>query len=430
MSELVVPAVVASNDYDIIISGGGLVGASLAIALADLPLRIALVEAVLPDDAENSSFDERSIALSRSSKSILNALDLWPDIDTTAWPIDEIHVSEKGRFGSTVINADEQGIDHLGHVIKSRILGGSLWHRLSECSAIDVFCPARVGSVAVTSTGVAVDVEQEVPVSISCTLLVVADGARSAAREQLGVAAQHKSYGQSAIIGNVSIDLRHAGNVAYERFTSAGPLALLPGADGVYTFVLTRNTDDVDATLALSDDDMRDLLQELFGYRVGVFRNLGRRFAYPLYLSTAESLTAERTIIIGNAAHGLHPVAGQGFNLGLRDAAALAELIANAIASAAAGVSPADQLNAELEGIQSAYCEWRQADQRNVVSFTDGLIELFGKPGGAVSIARGLSLLGFDLLPAAKRGLARYAMGQGGRLSRLARGIRTSGSES
>jgi 2-octaprenyl-6-methoxyphenol hydroxylase len=259
---------------------------------------------------------------------------------------------------------------------------------------------------------------------------VVADGARSAAREQLGVAAQHKSYGQSAIIGNVSIDLCHAGNVAYERFTSAGPLALLPGADGVYTFVLTRNTDDVDATLALSDDAMRGLLQELFGYRVGVFRNLGRRFAYPLYLSTAESLTAERTIIVGNAAHGLHPVAGQGFNLGLRDAAALAELIANAIASVAAGVSPADQLNAELEGIQSAYCEWRQADQRNVVSFTDGLIELFGKPGGAVSIARGLSLLGFDLLPAAKRGLARYAMGQGGRLTRLARGIRTSGSES
>ena len=430
MSELVAPAVVASNDYDIIISGGGLVGASLAIALADLPLRIALVEAVLPDDAENSSFDERSIALSRSSKSILNALDLWPDIDATAWPIDEIHVSEKGRFGSAVINADEQGIDHLGHVIKSRILGGSLWHRLSECSAIDVFCPARVGSVAVTSTGVAVDVEQEVPVSISSTLLVVADGARSAVREQLGVAAQHKSYGQSAIIGNVSIDLRHAGNVAYERFTSAGPLALLPGADGVYTFVLTRNTDDVDATLALSDDAMRGLLQELFGYRVGVFRNLGRRFAYPLYLSTAESLTAERTIIVGNAAHGLHPVAGQGFNLGLRDAAALAELIANAIASVAAGVSPADQLNAELEGIQSAYCEWRQADQRNVVSFTDGLIELFGKPGGAVSIVRGLSLLGFDLLPAAKRGLARYAMGQGGRLSRLARGIRTSGSES
>lgn len=430
MSESVAPAVVASNDYDIIISGGGLVGASLAIALADLPLRIALVEAVLPDDAENSSFDERSIALSRSSKSILNALDLWPDIDTAAWPIDEIHVSEKGRFGSAVINADEQGIDHLGHVIKSRILGGSLWHRLSECSAIDVFCPARVGSVAVTSTGVAVDVEQDVPVSISGTLLVVADGARSAAREQLGVAAQHKSYGQSAIIGNVSIDLCHAGNVAYERFTSAGPLALLPGADGVYTFVLTRNTDDVDATLALSDDAMRGLLQELFGYRVGVFRNLGRRFAYPLYLSTAESLTAERTIIVGNAAHGLHPVAGQGFNLGLRDAAALAELIANAIASVAAGVSPADQLNAELEGIQSAYCEWRQADQRNVVSFTDGLIELFGKPGGAVSIARGLSLLGFDLLPAAKRGLARYAMGQGGRLTRLARGIRTSGSES
>jgi 2-octaprenyl-6-methoxyphenol hydroxylase len=410
-------------EYDVIISGGGLVGASLAVALANLPLKIALIEAVPPEDSDSSSFDERSIALSRTSKTILTTLGLWPEIDAAAWPINHIHVSEKGRFGTAVIDAGEQGIDHLGHVVKSRVLGKILWQQLMASEAIDVYCPARAGNAALSDSGISVGLQQMSPQRIGGSLLVVADGARSALREQLGVGAEHKAYEQSAIIGNVSIDKQHFGHTAYERFTPEGPLALLPGADGVYTFVLTRKPDDVEATLALADDEFLRVLQTLFGHRVGIFRTVGQRYAYPLYLSTAAAVTSERAVIIGNAAHGLHPVAGQGFNLGLRDAAALAELIGEAVAAS----TPKDAratLSAQISHIQTEYREWRSTDQRNVVAFTDGLISLFGKPGSAFGVVRGLSLLGFDMLPLAKRSLATYAMGQGGRLSMLARGIR------
>ena len=367
--------IVHDNDYDIIISGGGLVGASLAIALADLPLKIALVEAILPDNADASSFDERSIALSRTSKTILDALGVWSGLDDQAWAIDQIHVSEKGRFGNSLLDAEEQGIDHLGHVVKSRLIGRSLWQRLSDCSAIDVFCPARVGMVTTLEAGVKVSIEGDNSCELRGSLLVVADGARSSVREQLGVAANNKSYEQAAIIGNVSVDKQYSGHVAYERFTNEGPVALLPGADGVYTFVLTRHSDEVETTMSLSDADMLALLQKIFGHRLGVFQNLGQRFSYPLYLTTTEALIADHAIIIGNAAHGLHPVAGQGFNLGLRDAATLAEVVADAIANPAEDV--ASLLQQKIPEVQKNYCEWRHNDQQNVVRFTDGLIRFF-----------------------------------------------------
>jgi len=411
-------------EYDVIISGGGLVGASLAVALAELPLKIALIEAVPPEDTDNSSFDERSIALSRTSKTILTTLGLWPEIDSAAWPIDRIHVSEKGRFGTALIDADEQGIDHLGHVVKSRLLGKILWQQLAACESIDVYCPARAEDPVITEHGVTVGLQQALPQRIGGSLLVVADGARSLLRGQLGIGAEHKAYEQSAIIGNVSIDKQHAGHTAYERFTPEGPLALLPGANGIYSFVLARKSDDIEATLALGDKEFLGVLQALFGHRVGVFRALGRRHAYPLYLSAATAVTSDRAVMIGNAAHGLHPVAGQGFNLGLRDAAALAELLSEAVNGSETGKEASAVLSAEIPRIQTEYREWRSTDQRNVVAFTDGLIGLFGRQGDAAGVARGLSLLGFDMLPLAKRSLATYAMGQSGRLSQLARGIK------
>ncbi len=420
--------IASGNNYDIIISGGGLVGASLAIALADLPLKIALVEAVLPDNAGVSSFDERSIALSRTSKTILNTLGVWSGFQDEPWAIDQIHVSEKGRFGTALLDAEEQGIDHLGHVVKSRVIGQSLWQRLSECSAIEVFCPARVATVTTEDTGVQVSIEGDDSRHIRGSLLIVADGARSSVREQLGVAADNKSYEQAAIIGNVSIDKQYAGHIAYERFTHEGPVALLPGADGVYTFVLTRHSDEVDSTMALSDSDMLTLLQQVFGHRLGVFRKLGKRFSYPLYLTTTEALTADHAIIIGNAAHGLHPVAGQGFNLGLRDAATLAEVVADAIANSEQNAAIA--LRQSIPEIQKHYSEWRRNDQQNVVRFTDGLIRFFAAPSNMVGIMRGLTLLGFDTLPTAKTSLARYAMGLGGRMTKLARGVKPESSKS
>jgi len=401
--------------YDIVICGGGLVGASLAIALGDLPIRIALVEAVLPQ-ADESSFDERSIALSRSSKAILETLGVWPDFSGDAWPIDQIHVSEKGRFGTALLDAKEQGVNHLGHVIKSRILGPALWAALEQKPSIDVYCPARVTHIEQNETGVAVQLDDAGNTILQAGLLIVADGARSAVREQLGVGVANKSYEQSAIIGNVSVDRGNAGHVAYERFTSEGPLALLPGANGVYTFVLTRETDQVESTLALDDAAMLALLQETFGYRAGVFRKIGKRYAYPLYLTEADDLVAPNAIVIGNAAHGLHPVAGQGFNLGLRDAASLAELIAEQVSQQRFGTAH--------DALQADYKAWRETDQRNVVAFTDNLIRGFGSQKPMAGTARGLGMLAFDMLPAAKRELARHTMGLSGRTTRLSRGQR------
>jgi len=406
-----------TKQYDVVISGGGLVGASLASALSDLPLKIALIEAIPPDNTAESSFDERSIALSRTSKTILSVLGVWGAVADEAWPIDEIHVSEKGRFGTALLNAEQQGVDHLGHVVKSRVLGRGLWSVLNSCSSVDVFCPARAGKITYVESGVHVELEGAETDSLNATLLVIADGARSAARDQLGVGADNKCYEQTAIIGNIEVDRRYAGHAAYERFTGNGPLAILPGADGIYTFVLTRSVDDTKPTLELNDEQMLALLQQEFGYRLGNFSRIGERFAYPLYLTTTESLTAQNAVIIGNAAHGLHPVAGQGFNLGLRDAASLAETIA-------AGLSGDAVFATVLESIQQDYASWRKNDQKNVVRFTDGLIEAFAIDAPLVGTARGLALQAFDALPAAKRGLARYAMGQGGRMSRLARGMK------
>jgi 2-octaprenyl-6-methoxyphenol hydroxylase len=219
------------------------------------------------------------------------------------------------------------------------------------------------------------------------------------------------------VVANVQIDPRRSGCVAYERFTNEGPLALLPGADGQYTVVLARHSDNVQAVLDMPDAELLALLQSLLGFRLGRLQRIGQRQAYPLYLVTAEQVIAERAVLVGNAAHGLHPVAAQGFNLGLRDVAALAETLNDELQKAAGS---ADVGSPEL---LQTYADWRQADQRKVVEFTDGLIRLFGVAGGAASALRGLSLSAFDILPPVKRELARQTMGLSGRMSRLARGL-------
>ncbi|MGI9309803.1 MAG: 2-octaprenyl-6-methoxyphenyl hydroxylase [Gammaproteobacteria bacterium] len=402
------------KSYDIIIAGGGLVGASLAVALSGTGLRVSLVEAVEPGSDEQPSFDDRTIALSRSSKTILDALGVWPAACELAHPIQQIEISERGRFGTAVIDAREQGIATLGYVIKSRELGRVLWAAVQSAANVDVICPGKITAVQ--------HGEDEVQATVSAEqfngelhgrLLAVCDGSRSAIREQLGVVADIKPYGASAIIGNVAVGGAREAGTAWERFTDEGPMAMLPGPDDRYTFVLTRRDDAVAEVLELPDAEMLQLLQQTFGFRLGRFREIGRRFSYPLHLVRAGEITAPRAAIIGNAAHGLHPVAGQGFNLGLRDVAALAEIVI--------GAAGGEGFDPGADALLQSYSDWRAPDQRNVVRFTDGLIRLFDLP--ALGGARGLGLLGFDLLPGAKNALARYAMGQSGRQSRLARGL-------
>ncbi len=408
---------VNARRYDVVVAGGGMVGASLACALAELPLSIAVVEPFPFASAAQPSFDLRTTALSRSSQRILSSLGVWAEVAEFAAPIRRIHISEQGRFGSAVIDAGEQGVDSLGYVLENRRLGQVLWDRLAAADNIQLISPgeilaARPGAEASELDLRIGDGEQ----TIQARLLVVADGARSRLRAALGVACQERPYNQSAIIGTLKVSEPGDRVTAFERFTADGPMAILPASDDRYVFVLSRHSRQVESVLAMSDTEFVGLLQDTFGFRLGRILRVGQRSAYPLALTTSEQMTAPRAAIIGNAAHGLHPVAGQGYNLGLRDVATLAECLADVLRRGAADPGDAHML--------SDYAAWRRSDQRKVVAFTDGLVRLFDLQQVGAGTARGLSLALFDLLPGAKRSLARHTMGLGGRLTRLSRGLR------
>jgi len=241
-------------------------------------------------------------------------------------------------------------------------------------------------------------------------IIVAADGAESKVRLAAGIDASIEDYGQVAVVTNVVADRPQQG-IAFERFTASGPLAVLPLHDGSYTVVWALSAEDAERSMRLSDPDFIAELQRHFGWRAGRFVRIGRRAAYALKLSRALSPTATRTVLIGNASQALHPVAGQGFNLGLRDAATLAELLAS---------DDADPGSADL---LDRFAQWRAQDRRGVTDFTDGLVKLFGDRRPHIRMARNLGLLLFDLMPPAKSALARVGSGFGSRTPRLARGL-------
>jgi 2-octaprenyl-6-methoxyphenol hydroxylase len=226
----------------------------------------------------------------------------------------------------------------------------------------------------------------------------------------IGITADQVAYGQRAVIGNLLPEKRLEG-CAYERFTEHGPLAILPIADGRAGFVWNVPEQDAERVLGLSDEAFLAELQQTFGNRLGTFSRVGARASYPLMLSKAMRLTAQRAVLVGNAAHGLHPAAAQGFNLGLRDVAALCDCIADA---------PADAGDAEL---LDRYADWRRHDQKKLIGFTDGLVRLFGRSNPPLRVLRDIGMLGFDLVPGVRSLFAKHTMGLAGRLPRLSRGV-------
>jgi len=411
MSDL--PPVVAA--CDIAICGGGMVGATLALALAPLPLSIVIIEAAEPGAAEPPSFDERTTALANGSVRAYRVLGVWRGMEREATPIRRIHVSEQGRFGVARIDAKEQGLEALGYVISNRAIGAALWPALESQPRVQVLAPARVTDTSNEGGGRRLSIDSAAgPVQLDARLVVAADGARSVLRERAGIRAEHWDYEQTAIVATLTTQRFHD-NVAYERFTPHGPIAVLPLADGRCGLVWTHAPDDAARLLAEPDETFLAELQAAFGLRLGRLLKVGRRHSYPLALSRAARHTAARLAIVGNAAQGLHPIAGQGFNLGLRDAASLAEVLAEALASGANDPGAETTLD--------AYAAWRGEDRRRIVGFTDGLVRLFGAPLGVVRNLRGLGLLAFDALPPAKSALARLSVGAAGRVPRLARGV-------
>jgi 2-octaprenyl-6-methoxyphenol hydroxylase len=403
-------------EYDVLIVGGGMIGTSMALALSPLGLRVAIVEAVARGAISQPSFDDRSTALSRSTQRMFEAMGLWDQIRSASTPIRQIHVSDKGRFGFSHIDAAEQRVEALGYVVINRVLGEVLQQALASAAHVDLICPAKISAINLAQAEASATVLHEDGRTnpISSRLIIAADGANSNVREMMGITALQSSYEQRAIIGNLQPE-KPLANVAYERFTERGPLALLPIADERAAFVWNVSEDSVASILDLDDDAFIDELQQAFGFRLGRFSRVGKRAAYPLVLSKALRLTATRSVLIGNAAHGLHPVAAQGFNLGMRDVAALCDCIADACDSESADIGGQELLD--------RFASWRRGDQRKLVRFTDGLIKLFASRRRSVRLLRNAGMLGFDFIPGVRSEFARHTMGLAGRLPRLSRGV-------
>jgi 2-octaprenyl-6-methoxyphenol hydroxylase len=413
--------------FDIAVVGGGMVGASLAVALAPLGLKVAVVEAVAHDSASQPSFDERTTALSNGSRRILETLGVWAGVEASATPIRKIHVSDQGHFGFARIDASELRLPAMGHVVPNRALGRALWSRLGAGAGADahagsgagihIHCPAEVSRVTAAADRVRLEIVQGgAATTIEAKLVVAADGVHSAVRGAFGVDAEFRDYEQTAVITTV-LPQRFHDHVAYERFTASGPLALLPLEGGRCTLVLTLSRAMAESAMGWTDAEFIAELQRRFGFRLGRFLKVGRRVPYPLSLARALRTSAGRCVIIGNAAQGLHPVAGMGFNLGLRDVATLAELVAERRHDAS--------FDAGASSLLAEYDAWRASDRGGVIAFTDGLVRMFANPLRAVQRLRNVGLLAFDLLPPAKAALSSLSTGAAGgsRVPKLARGV-------
>jgi 2-octaprenyl-6-methoxyphenol hydroxylase len=392
---------------DVAIIGGGMVGASLAVALAGTGVSTMLVEGTAPGSGVQPSFDDRTTALGNASRRIFQGLGVWERLATEAAAIRAIHVSDAGRFGFARLDAAEQGIEALGYVIPNRVIGIALWEKLRDTGGVLVRVPARPGQMEIGEQAVTFTIAAE---SVSARLVVAADGAHSLVRAAAGIDADVEDYGQIAIVANVGADRPHDGT-AYERFTQSGPLAVLPLHDGSYGVIWTCTPERAAEVLSFDDTTYLRELQDRFGWRAGRFVRAGTRASYPLKLTRAVATVGNRTVLIGNAAQALHPVAGQGFNLGLRDAAMLAEVVAGA---------REDVGSPEL---LRKFAAWREGDRSGVVRFTDGLVRMFGSTRPGVGVLRNLGLLLFDLSPPAKSALARVSAGFAGPTPRLARGL-------
>lgn len=405
--------------YDIVVIGGGLVGASFACALAHemagQGVRILVTEAIESLQA-SPSFDARSTALSYGSQQVYKKLGLWDELASYATAIQKIHVSDRGHFGAVRINREEMGVEALGYVLENRHLGLVLSAALEQEEAIDYLCPARISTLTPTAQGYAVQMlgQNESASTIQAGLVVLADGGKSSLSQNLGITSAVTPYEQSAIIANVAFADSHQG-VAYERFTASGPVAVLPlstlAGENRGALVWTVASEEAAAMVALPEEEFLSGLQARFGHRLGVFTKCGVRAIYPLSLSVAREQIRPGLVLLGNVAHSLHPVAGQGLNLALRDAQVLSECLARAH-------KQRQPLGAMA--VLKEYVQRQQRDQEATIDFSHYMTRLFSTNHLALVWARKFGLFSIDLIPVFKRGFARKAMGLAERTFRRA----------
>jgi 2-octaprenyl-6-methoxyphenol hydroxylase len=394
------------HDYDLIIAGGGLAGNCLALALKGTNLKVAVIEANTREQLENSPAGDRALALATGSVKMLENMGIWQGVSSSATAIKQIHVSDRGHFGKVRLFANRENVEALGYVITAREIETHLANLVNEAN-IELISPARVAGLMSSHNEVAISLKQrEQATMITAKLLVGADGGQSSIRRLLDIKQEITDYGQTALVTTVKSTLAN-NNTAYERFTSSGPLAFLPVGPYHSAVVWTKKTEDADALMAGNDDDFITELQASFGYRLGELSMAAPKRAFPLTLVRAEKMVSGRAVIVGNAAHQLHPVAGQGFNLGLRDVMQLAEMVIEQH-QAGKDIGAADMF--------ISYVKKRYKDHDRTILFTDNVVRIFSNDWLAFAVARNFGLTLMDQFPAVKALLARHAMGLAERL--------------
>lgn len=395
------------RECDIAIVGGGLVGASLALALAPR-WRVLVLEGrsplIAPGPIPAGPWDERCLALNDGSRRIYQQLGLWPELHAHAVAILSTQISERGRFGVARFSAREAGLEALGWNTPVHMIGALLWQQLAARN-VETLAPARLRDLNADDTATILDVAldddgQEIDIHLKARLVVAADGAESTVREKFGVGVRVRDYHQHAIVSAVRIGRPHRG-VAYERFTSDGPFAILPKANDACSMIHTVPSRQLETLMTLDDAAYLALAQDIFGGRLGSFLALGRRLPHPLKRVVSRAETAPRAVFIGNAAQSLHPVAAQGFNLGLRDAAMLA---------------------AKLETVEdpgcvealAAFSSARADDRAAANALTDLLVRSFSNRVPGLAQLRHWGLLGTQLTPGLHRHMLQQHLGHRG----------------